>query len=109
DNISVIATKKQSAGTVNPEHTEAEEANMKVSVSPNPNSGSFEVTYSTSREGKVSATLLNSNGSAVFTKQVNAQKGQNRMEVNRPGLAKGMYFLLIETPDGSFKEKVLIK
>ncbi|MDQ3681885.1 MAG: M43 family zinc metalloprotease [Bacteroidota bacterium] len=108
DNISVINQKNATITSANVTG-EFQEFKTTVSVFPNPSNGMFEVNYTSSRDGRTSAKLLNSNGSIAMTRLATAQKGNNRMEINATELAKGMYFIMLATPDGMIKEKVLIK
>jgi hypothetical protein len=108
DNITVTATQKNAAITSAQSPT-TEELKASSTVAPNPTTGTFEVTYESSREGRVSARLLNSTGAVSYTKTGTAFKGSNRMQINASGLARGVYFLLLETPNGTIKERVIIK
>jgi hypothetical protein len=106
DNISVAGAQRSAVTSAKPEVLEV---NKEVSISPNPSNGLFNVTYVSTREGRANAQLLNSNGSVSLRKEGKAQNGTNRMSINANGLAKGIYILLLETPDGIIKEKVIIK
>ncbi len=108
DNITITGKQKNSAIT-SANAPVPEETKASATVAPNPTTGRFEVTYESSREGKATARLLNSNGSVSFTKTGTAHKGINRMEINANGLSKGVYFLVLETPDGTVREKVVIR
>jgi hypothetical protein len=61
--------------------------------------------FTSSKDGRISAKLLKSNGSVALTRLATAQKENNRMEINATGLTKGMYFIMLKTPDGIIKDK----
>jgi hypothetical protein len=108
DNITVTASQKNAAITSAVEPL-GEQTSKSAFVSPNPTTGTFDVTYESSREGRVSARLLNSTGAVSYTKTGTAFKGSNRMQINAGGLARGVYFLVLETPDATIRERVVIK
>jgi len=113
DNIFVdnVFVGTAAAATVNNAITAIEtEQGLRMSrVYPNPSNGVFEVDFISQNTGKVEARLINANGAVTFTKAMVAQKGTNRMEISAAGLAKGVYFLLLQTEGGMVKEKVVIK
>ena len=116
DNITVTAGQKNAAITASQKNAAitsaqsptTEEVKASSTVAPNPTTGTFEVTYESSREGRVTARLLNSTGAVSYTKAGTAFKGLNRMQINAGGLARGVYFLLLETPDATIRERVVI-
>ena len=110
DNITINGNSKQkNAAITSAQSPTTEEVKASSTVAPNPTTGTFEVTYESSREGRVTARLLNSTGAVSYTKAGTAFKGLNRMQINASGLARGVYFLLLETPDATIRERVIIK
>jgi hypothetical protein len=83
-----------------------EEPGKSAFISPNPTTGTFNVTYESSRGGKVTARLLSSTGSVSYSKAGTAFKGSNRMQINAGGLARGVYVLWLETPDATIRERI---
>lgn len=108
DNISVINLNNATITSANVTD-DIQELKTTVSVFPNPSNGRFKVNYTSNSSGRTNAKLLNGNGSVVLTMQATAQKGSNQIEIHAAGLAKGMYFIMLDTPDGLIKHKVFIK
>jgi hypothetical protein len=56
--------------------------------------------FTSTKDGRISAKLLKSNGSVALPGLLLLKKGNNRMEINATGLTKGMYFIMLYTTDG---------
>jgi hypothetical protein len=79
----------------------------KVVVYPNPNSGQFTISISSSNSTDVSIKLYNLQGKAVFTKEL---KGVYSHKENiDQQLVKGLYFLTLETNKGVKTQKIIVK
>ena len=91
--------------------TSISEAGLKMSrVYPNPSNGIFEIDFQSKTEGRVQAKLVNSSGAISYLQQVIARQGSNHLKISASGLSKGVYFLFLESADGSImKEKIIIR
>ena len=79
----------------------------KFEVYPNPNSGQFTVSITSSNSTDVSIKLYNLQGKAVYTREL---KGvYNHKEKIDQVLVKGLYFLTLETNAGVKTQKVIVK
>ncbi len=79
----------------------------KFEVYPNPNSGQFTVSITSSNSTDVNIKLYNLQGKAVYTKEL---KGvYNHKEKIDQVLVKGLYFLTLETNAGVKTQKVIVK
>ena len=76
---------------------------------PNPSRGNFSVDYSATQAGAVQITMVNTMGQVMHTQETRCQKGTNQTNVRAAGLPKGVYFILLHTPDQTIKEKVIIQ
>jgi len=79
-----------------------------INIFPNPNSGQFTILSELNSGGTYSVEILNNLGQSVMTSSETAS-GNFRKEINLPGLASGIYCLVIKTEDGLWQKKVLIK
>lgn len=108
----VISIKPKNNNTitmmVRPADNEPEELKLQ-GVYPNPSNGAFDVTFTSSEQGRGDIRLMNANGSVAFTKSLVVQQGINKVPVAASGLAKGVYILVVQTPNGLVREKVMIK
>lgn len=78
-------------------------------VYPNPSNGNFEIDYEASRDGELEVQLVNMLGQTLYSSKGKAIKGGNSIKLSATGLSKGVYFLLLHSPDGVMKEKVIIQ
>lgn len=81
--------------------------NEVISISPNPNNGSFSINLSQS-ENVETISIYNTAG--IFMKTFNIQKNGNRIPVELNHFSeKGLYLLHITTSNGFFTEKIWIQ
>ena len=79
-----------------------------ISIFPNPSSGNFTISGALNSNGQCSIEILNSLGQSVLTSPETAS-GNFRKDISLPGLAQGIYCLVIKTDDGLLQKKVLIR
>ncbi|EMR02588.1 T9SS-dependent choice-of-anchor J family protein [Cesiribacter andamanensis] len=75
---------------------------------PNPSHGTFALQYEAKKAGPLQIQLINMLGQVLHEQPASCQQGQNQTTVHTSGLAKGLYYVLLHTPDGTLKEKVLL-
>lgn len=78
-------------------------------VYPNPSNGSFNISFEAVRAADVRVQLVNIVGQVLHTSDAKAAAGQNDMKVSVSGLANGVYFILLHSPEGVIKEKMVIQ
>ena len=76
---------------------------------PNPSRGNFDIAYGATQAGAVQIQMVNTMGQVMHTQEARCQKGTNQTNVRAAGLPKGVYFILLHTPDQTIKEKVIIQ
>ncbi|MBK8565174.1 MAG: M28 family peptidase [Saprospiraceae bacterium] len=82
--------------------------NCKLKLSPNPASGSVLVEWATSCAPQIQRlNLLDAYGRIV--RSVNIELGKNRHTMDLNGLAKGNYYLKVESSQGNFVEKLVVR
>lgn len=88
-----------------------EEVNMSNSLSiyPNPNSGSFQVSMDLDKGGASTFKLIDMTGKTVWINQTNVIAGQANYPIQTTGLSTGVYWLNIQTPSGIMIEKLVIQ
>jgi hypothetical protein len=72
-----------------------------LSLSPNPNNGSFTLTGNTNTNEPIEIAVHNAIGQVLFTKQVLPVNGGIKANITLPEVASGIYLLRIHTEDGS--------
>jgi hypothetical protein len=81
----------------------------RIKVSPNPSRGKFSVLMPNLSKGKVEIRILDNSGKEVERKIVKGASEQTLIDFNIEGRSRGLYFISINTPEGSFVEKLIIK
>lgn len=77
----------------------------KFSVSPNPNNGSFLITFADDFVTDNTIKILDTKGQTVFTQ---ASKGATQLQVDAGALENGIYFIIIENDFSTSVEKLII-
>jgi endonuclease I len=83
--------------------------NSLVSVSPNPNNGSFMVNYTAAKNEKISVKLIDVVGHVVYANETMVNSGTNPIEMNVQNITKGIYFLEFSTEKEKQVEKVVVQ
>jgi uncharacterized delta-60 repeat protein len=85
-----------------------DDGSIAASVYPNPSSGQFRVQLHSFGSAKMQVQILDSRGSVVEQKQVNASKGST-LSFNLSGKAKGLYLIRVVDQSGITVSKLLIQ
>jgi len=78
-------------------------------VYPNPNNGSFNLSYQSNESGSAYMGLLDITGRLVWSQNYAIQEGNNVFTLNDLGLSSGMYILNWVTPKGKQTVKVVVE
>ncbi len=73
------------------ENATADNISMSQNI-PNPAKGITSVNYTIPEDGKVMFNIMSVTGQVLYTEEVNAMSGNNRIEFNTASLASGIYF-----------------
>ena len=87
------------------EHTQN---NDLVLLSPNPNNGNFRLEYISQSNQKISVSLYDVLGRAVYTDEIKATAGSNIMEMNISNLNNGVYTFTFISDKGRRTERMVI-
>jgi photosystem II stability/assembly factor-like uncharacterized protein len=81
-----------------------------LTISPNPSSGKFLVSYSLTQESDVTLAAWDITGRKVISQDFGIQlPGKNQAEFDLEGMADGVYFARLKTSDGEKTVKLLLK
>ena len=108
--IDVTASTTANASTSKNNALEVVEADQTFRFYPNPFEGTstFEVTLA--EDGKVRISLFNLQGNRIALIADEMMKaGKNEIRYENSSIQPGVYFFLLETEEGSFRRKVLVK
>ncbi len=76
---------------------------------PNPNTGEFNILFSETLKGNATVRILNSLGGELFAKVINISQTMQIESFNVSNLSSGIYFVKIETNNGSSVQKLMVK
>ncbi|MGV3766914.1 MAG: S8 family serine peptidase [Chitinophagaceae bacterium] len=79
-----------------------------VLVAPNPNNGNFELAFQTTRTGKLSIALYNTQGQAIYNENRTTFTGTYRKNFALQHLANGIYWLKITHAGKEWTQKLVI-
>lgn len=79
-----------------------------LNIFPNPNNGSFNLTYSLKEAQEVNLFVVDVTGKVVYTESVLATAGENNSQLNL-NLAGGVYFVRLQTADGAVNSRIAIR
>ncbi|UEQ78074.1 T9SS type A sorting domain-containing protein [Chryseobacterium arthrosphaerae] len=77
-------------------------------VYPNPSSGNFRVPVQSDSGGDIELKLFDMSGKLISEKKERLSFGKNEVSFSDQNLHKGVYLLLIKTPEGSISQRVVI-
>ena len=80
-----------------------------LSIYPNPNSGVFGVQFSLKTNESVTAQVFDVTGKAIYSTTFNGTAGNNKLNMDMSGIAKGIYVVKITTAEGTANRKVTLK
>ncbi len=75
---------------------------------PNPTSGKLTITFDSERNAKYSLKIVNILGSIMIDETINGVEGYNMKQINLENVAKGLYFISIQTEGAEAKTLRLI-
>ncbi len=78
-----------------------------LNIFPNPNAGSFNVNFTLKDNQNVTVEVINLQGQVVNTLNLNGQTGSNVLPVST-NVSSGIYFVKIQTVDGSVTRRVSV-
>ncbi len=80
-----------------------------LNIFPNPNTGNFSISFVLAQNQNISVDMINLQGKVVSTQNINATAGTNNLPVNVSTVAKGIYFVKIQTIDGAITRRVSVQ
>ncbi len=83
-------------------------SNDQFLIAPNPNTGSFKIFFTTSKNQTLNLNVYDLFGRIVATKQVSLTNGNNTIDMNIEGLSKGIYSIEMVNDNGRTTEKLVI-
>ena len=81
----------------------AGEAISVLNAYPNPTSGKLTITFNSNRNVKYSLKVVNIIGSLMIDDSISAKEGYNENEINLENVAKGLYFISVQTEGAEAK------
>ncbi|NVO02253.1 MAG: M4 family metallopeptidase [Bacteroidetes bacterium] len=86
---------------------EVSNAFQNMSVSPNPSNGLFNLQFDAIKNTNVEIQVLDVLGRSIRNENYNATAGLNRMAIDLGVQPKGVYFLRLQSPNGSVVKKII--
>jgi endonuclease I len=77
-------------------------------LAPNPNNGSFTLTFVTEKAQSLTINLFDMVGRVIYSNTTKVTSGYNPLEMNIPTLSKGIYTFVLITESGRTTEKLVI-
>lgn len=87
----------------------AEESISTVGIYPNPADGLVTISFSSMQEGSYSLSLVDMMGRTIITEVDNASIGNNAHIMNLDGIAKGVYLIILQKGNDTYKSKLVIE
>ncbi|MFI5221752.1 MAG: T9SS type A sorting domain-containing protein, partial [Bacteroidia bacterium] len=79
-----------------------------VTVYPNPFTGSFDLKFNSSVDGKAIISMTDQVGRLIYSETITVQKGANAYRFSEPdGMKAGVYFVNVITGDKNYTSKVI--
>ena len=78
-----------------------------ISIYPNPSFGIFNMEFNKVFDNNLIIRIVNSLGSVVISEELN--EGQRTKEFNLSELSNGIYFIELQTENGLYKKKIILK
>jgi hypothetical protein len=82
---------------------------LKYSILPNPNNGSFELLFSAEKSSTYKLYVYNVTGQVMHAEQLDANSGENSRHIDLTGIGKGMYLVTIITDDGVGTQNIIVQ
>lgn len=80
-----------------------------LNIFPNPNTGSFSINFVLAQNQNITVDMINLQGQVINTQNIKATAGSNNLPVNVSSVAKGIYFVKIQTIDGAITRRVSVQ
>ncbi len=81
---------------------------IRLSVSPNPNDGRFQLQFEFNRKADLEISLINFTGQRVYSSNIPGFVGRYSKQINQTGLSKGVYMLRITHGKDMYVKKIII-
>ncbi|MES2591113.1 MAG: endonuclease [Bacteroidota bacterium] len=89
--------------------TDKNETNDHLIIAPNPNAGSFVLSYTSAKNQKISVKLMDMLGRAVYTNELKVITGINPIQLSIENLNKGVYMFEAVSENGKQTEKLIVE
>jgi hypothetical protein len=83
-------------------------AGQTFNVYPNPNNGSFTLNYTTTDAENISVQITDATGRLIWMDAPQSSSLQYTKQVNLEGVAKGVYFLRLNTGERMITRRVIV-
>ena len=80
----------------------------KISIIPNPNNGEFTLEINHAASGKTAISVINTQGEIVYNKSIVVNQSMHKENLNL-NLSSGIYFIRVESAQGTSIQKLIIK
>ena len=87
---------------------ESPRATNKLTIIPNPNNGEFTLEINQAASGKTGISVINTQGEVVFKKSIFVSQSMHKENLHL-NLSSGIYFIRIESTQGTSIQKLVIK
>ena len=84
-------------------------AELKISVSPNPINQIANIAFSAPESGMFSLTVTTQTGQVMYTAKTIGDKGNNHISYNASMLSSGSYYFILEDEKGKRTQQLVIK
>ena len=78
-----------------------------VSFYPNPTNDFFNIDFKLNRTEQLSLVINNALGQLIYNENLSLEKGKYHKQIDLTNLPAGIYFLRIDTDDGTYNEKII--
>gem|GEM_PF-2315553 len=86
-----------------------EEDAMSFSIYPNPADNYVTVQFASQTEGNATVQIIDLTGKVVSLTQLNTVSGINTNTIDVSNIAKGMYLMNVQTPDGNVQTRIAVQ
>lgn len=83
-------------------------SSARIRIFPNPNNGEFTLEIGNASQGRARISIVNATGETLYTSSIYISQSDYRQQLNL-NAGSGVYFLKVETLDGTAMQKLVIK
>lgn len=83
--------------------------NLQFDLYPNPTTGLINLNLNSQTGGDLKASIIDVNGKFLLSENLFLAKGSNSYSMDLYGYPKGLYFLVLQSDNGVWKRKVLVR